>query len=227
MTSGEATSGEGKIPLRMVVTLAIAGLGSGLAIVLAYVWTLPMIEANRAEALRRAVFKVVPGATAMQKLIVRDGKLVIDVPNPDGPPSNTPGVYAAYTDGAFTGYAIPSQGAGFQDTIRLIYGYDPKREVVVGMEILESKETPGLGDKIFKDAKFQENFIALKVKPEVLCVKNGKKTQDNEVDGISGATISSKAVAKIIQAGNESWMGAMPASGKEPAYVAPVPKEEK
>ncbi len=214
------SNAESKVPLRMILTLAVAGLGSGLAIVLSYVGTLPMIEANRAAALQRAVLKVVPGADAMQQVVFRDGKIVREPEKTDDP-----AIYAAYKDGALMGYAIPSQGGGFQDTIRLIYGYDPAREVVVGMEILESKETPGLGDKIFKDDVFQENFIALNVKPEILCVKNGKKTQDNEVDGISGATISSKAVAKIIQAGNVVWLERLPAPGNEPAYVAPAPKE--
>ncbi len=216
----EQAKKDSQIPLRMVLTLAVAGLGSGLAIVLAYVGTLPMIEANRAEALRRAVLKVVPSADVMQQVVYREGQIVAE-------PGETedPAIYAAYKDGVLMGYAIPSQGGGFQDTIRLIYGYDPTRQVVVGMEILESKETPGLGDKIFKDDVFLENFVALNVHPKVVCVKNGKKTQDNEVDGISGATISSKAVANIIQAGNEAWLERLPAPGDEPAYVPPAPEE--
>ena len=47
---------------RLVLTLAVAGLLSGLAIVGAYETTLPTIEANNARALQKAVFKVVPGS---------------------------------------------------------------------------------------------------------------------------------------------------------------------
>ncbi|MHC4899860.1 MAG: hypothetical protein ACYTGW_22440, partial [Planctomycetota bacterium] len=70
---------QGKPPAvasKMVFVLSMAGLLSGLLIVLVYEFTLPMIEANRARALREAVFKVVPGSSALQRLEQRDGKLV-------------------------------------------------------------------------------------------------------------------------------------------------------
>ena len=49
------------------------------------------------------------------------------------------------------------------------------------------------------------NFRNLAVDPTVEVVKTGR-TSDNEVDAISGATISSQAVVKIINASNERWM---------------------
>jgi electron transport complex protein RnfG len=73
------------------------------------------------------------------------------------------------------------------------------------MEVLESRETPGLGDKIIKDTDFVGNFRNLAVDPTVVVVKAGR-TSDNEVDAISGATISSQAVVKIINMSNERWM---------------------
>ena len=73
------------------------------------------------------------------------------------------------------------------------------------MQVLESRETPGLGDKIIKDLDFLDNFTALEVEPEILAVASGTRTKANEVDSISGATISSKAVIKIINKGNQKW----------------------
>jgi electron transport complex protein RnfG len=73
------------------------------------------------------------------------------------------------------------------------------------MAILESRETPGLGDKIYKDAAFVANFDSLSIDPEIVTVKKGRKSAPNEVDAITGATISSKAVARIIQQGNLRW----------------------
>ena len=78
--------------------------------------------------------------------------------------------------------------------------------MIIGMEVLESKETPGLGDKIFKDQDFVANFSALNIDPEIVAVGSGKKTASHEVDSISGATISSKAVVKIINQGNDQWL---------------------
>ena len=83
-------------------------------------------------------------------------------------------VFAAYdAGGRLLGYGIPFEGAGFQDTIKLIYGYDPESRKVIGMEILESKETPGLGDKIFKDQNFVDAFKDLSIEPEVVAVQKG------------------------------------------------------
>ena len=62
--------------------------------------------------------------------------------------------------GAVAAAAVPAAGPGFQDTIALLYGYQPAEQRVVGMEVLESRETPGLGDKIFKDAEFVAEFDA-------------------------------------------------------------------
>ena len=94
----------------------------------------------------------------------------------------------------------------------MIYGYDVKGQRVVGMEVLESRETPGLGDKILKDADFLANFRDLAVAPEVVVTKKGR-TRDNEVDAISGATISSIAVVRIINEANGRWIDRVTALG--------------
>ena len=76
---------------------------------------------------------------------------------------------------------------------------------MVGMEILQSRETPGLGDKIYKDADFVASFNDLSADPQIVTVKKGAGSAANEVDAITGATISSKAVVQIINRGNQRW----------------------
>jgi electron transport complex protein RnfG len=115
------------------------------------------------------------------------------------------------------GYAIPADGSGFMDTIKLIYGFDPTRRVIVGMAVLDSRETPGLGDKIITDSEFHENFVALVVEPEIDAVKKGKKTAENQVDCITGATISSEAVVSILNRSTQRWLPVLedaPSSGE-------------
>lgn len=178
-------------PPRVVLTLTAFGLLAGLLLAVAYRVTLPIIQANQAEALRQAVFQVLPGTTRLEPLIVAAGG-----PQPAG--GGTPDLFAGYDDsGALVGYAIPGEGAGFQDTIRLLYGYDPARKRIVGMRILDSRETPGLGDKIFKDPAFAKEFLDLDFSQPLQVVKGGG-TGGHEVDAITGATISSKAVVRII-----------------------------
>jgi electron transport complex protein RnfG len=225
MTAAMRTETPAPSSLRLVLTLAIAGLISGIAIIGIYESTLPTITANKARELREAVFKVLPGVSRMQPLAYRNGELVVA-------PELAPGeqaVYGGYNEqGGFVGYAIPGAGPGFQDTIALLYGYTPQEKLVRGMEVLESRETPGLGDKIYKDADFVSSFGALSIVPEIVAVKQGKKSRANEIDAITGATISSKAVVRIINETHASWLQRLPPAGSEPAFdeTDPANQEE-
>lgn len=214
---------EPKVPepsgVRLALTLGVAGLISGLALVTTYETTLPIIEENDRRALREAVKGVVPGSERMQKLVSKDGKMV---PAAENDPS--PGVYAGYAaDGSFRGYAIVGEGPGFQDVIRVIFGFDPDQRQLTGMYVLDSRETPGLGDKIYKDLVFVGAFEKLKVEPEIVATKKGTSQKPNEVDVITGATISAKAVVKIINVATQAWMEGLPRSSEVPPLEEPKP----
>jgi electron transport complex protein RnfG len=187
--------------IRMMATLGIAGFCSGLAVVAVHLLTQPRIERNRSEALEAAIFHVLDGARTRRAFGLRDGELVAVETAGEGDV-----VYAGYGErGELLGFAIPAEGAGFQDTIKLIYGVEPARGRVVGMEVLESRETPGLGDKIQKDPAFLGRFRDLATAPRIELVK-GRASRPNEIDAISGATISSKAVVRILNDANERWL---------------------
>lgn len=210
-----------KVLASMVGTLAVGGFVSGLALVGAYVLTKPIIEEKEAQALRDSVFDVVPESTQMQPLTVDgDGLRVV---GPDEDVAEV--IYAAYDDaGLFKGYAIPAEGTGYQDIISLIYGYDPAQGLIVGMSVLASKETPGLGDKIYKDATFAAQWSSRRPDPELVATKAGEGTEPNQVDTITGATISSSAVIRIV---NEShpWLDRLYPTGHEPPLPATGPAE--
>ena len=199
--------------LRLVATLTIAGLFSGLSIVIAYRTTLPRIQANQRAALERAVFEVLPGTTRLERYSWDGSKLGAEA---TGQGSLQESIFAGFNaDGALVGFAVPGAGAGFADTIKLIYGLDPSAERVLGMKVLESRETPGLGDKIYKDAKFVAEFLDLTLEPVIELIKgHGEKT--NQVDAITGATISSRAVVKILNQTNAIWRPRIVALGARP-----------
>lgn len=199
--------------LRLVATLTIAGLFSGLSIVIAYRTTLPRIQANQRAALERAVFEVLPGTTRLERYSWDGSKLGAEA---TGQGSLQESIFAGFNaDGALVGFAVPGAGAGFADTIKLIYGLDPSAERVLGMKVLESRETPGLGDKIYKDAKFVAEFLDLTLEPVIELIKgHGEKT--NQVDAITGATISSRAVVKILNQTNAIWRPRIVALGAQP-----------
>ena len=191
---------------RLVATLAVTGLLSGLVLVCIYLVTQPMILRNQAEAMRRAIYKVLPGAERISTFVIEGDGLAQFEPVGDEMPAGDAVFAGRKDDGRLVGYAIPAEGAGFMDTVRLIFGYDPSRRAIIGMQVLDSKETPGLGDKIIFDEVFHRNFVELKVEPEIVGVKRGEKVNPNEVDTITGATISSNAVISILNEGSERWL---------------------
>ena len=60
-------------------------------------------------------------------------------------PRSTP---ATTTTSSSSGSPIEAQGMGYQDVIRVLYGYSFADEAIIGIQVLESQETPGLGDRI-------------------------------------------------------------------------------
>ena len=191
--------------LRMILTMGAIGLMAGALIVATFQATFSRIESNKAAALQKAIFEVVPGAVSKETFAQRGNELE---PLPEGEDAVSK-YYAAYDeDGELAGVAIEASGQGFQDVLRILYGYSPKCGCVVGMKVLESKETPGLGDKIMKDPEFKANFdsLAAPLAPDaetmehpVELVKYGEKTDPWQVEAITGATISSRAIANILR----------------------------
>ena len=182
---------------RLITTLAVAGALAGLLIVGVFQWAQPQILANRAEVIRTAIQEVLGSPDRVLTLYLQDGSLS------EQPPA---GVDTAQAERVFLGFdqagepigfAVTGEKPGFQDVISLIFGYDPTTDQVLGMRVLESKETPGLGDKIYKDSAFVAEFN--EVEAPIQGVKDGGDGPA-EVDMITGATISSEAVIDIINA---------------------------
>ena len=186
--------------------LAMVGIGiiSALLIVTTFEVTQPRVQRLKEEALEKAIFEVLPGTVNTQAFgVTKNGELV--EMNEDAKTEKA--VYAGYDkNNNIVGYAIEASGQGYADIIRILYGYSPDKEVLIGFQVLESKETPGLGDKIEKELHFVNNFKALdvslsnngKLKNKVITVKQGEKQSPWEIDGITGATISSRAIGNII-----------------------------
>lgn len=193
--------------MRMIMTLAVAGFFSGLILVCAYVFTLPIIERNKEEALQEAIYRVLPGCKKYDAMILAGGELKKQENASD---RSVERIFLGYNEaGSVIGFAIPASEPGFADVIRLIYGFNGTGKVIIGYEILDSKETPGLGDKIFKDKHFVSNFTALAVDPDIEATKTGAKTKPNQVETITGATISSKAVIRALQKSITKWRAAI------------------
>ncbi|MEW8028661.1 MAG: FMN-binding protein [Candidatus Thiodiazotropha sp.] len=189
----------------MIRTLMGIAMLSGFLVVLTYQLTKPIIAENQRRAIEAAVFNVIPGAVARRDFVINEGELH---PVTADKPADGILIYAGYdSEGDLKGVAAKAAAQGYADLIHILYGYDPSCECIRGMKVLKLAETPGLGDKIITDANFVANFEALDARlssdgqalaNEIVTVKQGSKQNPWEIDAISGATISSKAVGKAI-----------------------------
>ncbi len=188
-----------KRPGALIVVPVVVALACGLAIASVFQGTAARIAENRQARLQAAVAEVLPGATHQRGFAVTDGGLVdVEVARA--------AMIAGYdASGALVGVAVPARVMGYQDTISLLLGYDPDAQRVIGVTVLESRETPGLGAKIGSDPSFLAGFSALDVtlaadavERPVSLTPTGAERMPWQVDGITGATISSRAVVHAV-----------------------------
>ncbi len=105
-------------------------------------------------------------------------------------------VFKAMENGEVAGWVAKNTGRGYADKIELLIGLDPKVEKITGLFILDQKETPGLGNKII-DWDWRKQFVQKSTSETLTVVKTGAKAS-NEIDAITGATISSRIVCSIV-----------------------------
>ena len=218
----------------MIITLGGIAMLSGLLIVLTWQLTLAPIQENQRIMIEKAIFQVIPGAEQRRTYALTENGTenrtenslqLLDAQNLSAKKKSaqitnikksTLKFYAAYdAQGQLKGIAAEAAAQGYADMVRLLYGYDPQCECIRGFSIIKMAETPGLGDKILTDEKFLNNFSALdaSLSPDkkalnnpIITVKHGSKNNPWEIDAISGATITSKAVGKAINQGAEQLL---------------------
>ena len=175
---------------KMIVVLTVLTMVAGG--VLSY-WdgiTRPRIEAYRLEQLKKAIAEVLPAHESYDE-VKADGMILYV-----GKKSNDPEP---------VGVAFEAIGNGFQGKISIMVGISLDFKKINAIKILEQLETPGLGTKIVEDPSnkedrfwFPNQFKNLTTEPQINVVKNIKPGKPNEIQAITGATISSAAIAKIL-----------------------------
>jgi Na+-transporting NADH:ubiquinone oxidoreductase subunit C len=117
-------------------------------------------------------------------------------------------IYLHKVDQKVYGYAIPISGKGLWSTLYGYFAIEPDCKTVKGITFYKHGETPGLGGEVEK-AWFQNNFKGKRFVDEkniliginVLkgAVDETSKEAYHQVDGISGATITSKGLESFLK----------------------------
>ena len=102
------------------------------------------------------------------------------------------------SDGQIIGYCVTvTTKQSYKDSITLVFGYSMD-ETIQGIQIMTISETAGLGMNATKP-EFLNQFVNKKVE-KFTVTKTGANAED-QIDALSGATITSKAVTNAINAG--------------------------
>ena len=130
-------------------------------------------------------------ANAAKTVLPADVKATDVRPDPANPALTVMIGYADAAKSKVLGYAVPGTSPkGYGGEIRLMVGLTAARKVI-SYQVLAANETPGLGAKL-GDAAFAKQFGG-KDGPSLKVKKDG-----GEIDAITGATITSRAVCEAI-----------------------------
>ncbi len=180
----------------LVLVLAIC-FGSALAGV--HLALAPVIDENKLNETLAQVPELVLGKALAAKMTEENQTLEVTSKNIQVEHRGTTAyfnVFEARYQGDVQGYVVKTGGQGYADRIELLLGLDSALKRITGLFVLEQKETPGLGNKII-DPGWRAQFVGKQTSPDLSVTKTGVTSAD-EIDAVTGATISSRAVTAIV-----------------------------
>lgn len=156
------------------INLTLACLLSGVIIAGVYAITAPIAAQERVNLKNKAMKELVADA---ETFIPIDGKTEW---------------FAAVKGGRTIAYVVPAESKGYGGSIKMLAAVDGDGKII-DYKILSHLETPGLGDKA-AEPKFRKQFAG-KLPQDLEVVK---VPTDKNIQALTGATITSRAVTKGI-----------------------------
>lgn len=167
--------------IKMVVVLTLIGAVAGLCLSVTYRVTKAPIEYSTIKFVKEPAVKKV--LTGYDNDPIFDRKKITIGTDERGKPIELV-VFPAKRGGSTFAVAIEGKGKGYHGLIGVMVGVS-KEEKVLNIGITSHSETPGVGSKV-GEPSFTDRFKGLKAQ------------KDLTVDGISGATFSSKGVMTAV-----------------------------
>ena len=104
-------------------------------------------------------------------------------------------------NGNEVGMVFTTTAKSYGGEIIVMTGVDMEGKIT-GVKLLQITDTPGLGMNADKP-EFKNKFIGMS--DEIKILKNSANAANNEIDALSGATISSNAVAEAVNKALDSF----------------------
>ncbi len=168
----------GKEIIKITLNLVIVYLIGGFILSFVYAKAAPQIYKNNEETEKKALKELMPDADSVEKMGVWS------------PHEKEAKYFVAKKGGEVIGYVVQSFGKGYSSFINTFIAVD-KDFTVRKIKVLSHNETPGLGDGI-EENWFQAQFSG-KTLDHLKVIKGETK---DDIQAISGATISSRAVTE-------------------------------
>ncbi len=163
--------------------------------------TAPIIAENKLQSEIQAKQEVLPQGKEFKEM--DSGKMSELFKNANNEKlNNIVQISIADADGKFVGMVIKTSVAGYKGSIVMLVGIDAKGNIN-SYKVLSHTETPGLGDKITSE-KFSAQFTG-KLTDESLVVVKRAAQKSSEIQAITGATISSKAVTLAVNSAIDAY----------------------
>ena len=125
-------------------------------------------------------------------------------------------VYKAKTAAGDEALVLPLKGRGLWGGLWGYVAVTPDFQKVLGAYFDHESETAGLG-ALIKEEKFQSQFIGRPVmgadgKVALTVVKKGASEAETQIDGVTGATLTSKGVGEMVLSGIQQYVDAFGAA---------------
>lgn len=187
-------------PAYVIVFITIISLVFGAAISAVHYLSLPTLEKNERMLRNRSISRAFnlnvepPTADAFESAVSKE----ISKKELKGP-SGTMQLYIKNSEPRDIGFVF--RGMGFWDEISGILVLSPDLDTIKSVEILDQKETPGLGARI-AESWFKEQFNSILLdwkKPADKRLLFGSETANGKtINGITGATQTTTAFQRIL-----------------------------
>ena len=169
----------------MTIALFVISAFAGLALSLVYSVTEEPIRATQIAKINNAI-----------KLVISDFETKTDTTLMPAEGKDSIRIHRLFKDSVDAGKAVETYtDNGFSGRFSLMVGFDSEG-AITNIEILEHKETPGLGNKMALPA-FKNQFSGIKIN-ELPGGKLKVKKDGGTIDAITAATISSRACCDAI-----------------------------
>lgn len=168
-----------KLGLILLIITAIAGLILGAANKITKEPIAKQIEKTNSDAMR----EIVPGADKFNVSDVKPSGEILEINEGKNSSDKT------------VGYAIKVAPKGYSGKIEMMVGIS-KEGKVNGIKILSHSETPGLGANA-PQPKFSGQYKGKSIDTPFVVVKRAPSAS-NEIEAITGSTITSKGVTKGV-----------------------------